>query len=321
MIPDLDTIADSLVKSGVRKSTARSYSSAQAQFMQFCQCLRLCPIPTSEKTLLTFLAYMYKKGMSYGSMNVYLSAVRNLNILNGHKVPELRSPKVKLALKAIIEASAEPVKKLPITWSVLQQMWPVIESCQDTYLWQAVVSLAFFGGLRCAEYAPSASVAECPRIQNVSFSRNGDIMNFKVKKSKTRTHGFVCQLACSENKICATCCMVSYLSVRSSMYKLTKNSYLFVNSKGQQIGSAQVNKFIKSIVKSIGLDEKCFSAHSLRAGAASTAALAGFSEWEIKKLGGWKTAIYSDYIRNVQSHTLKFSKRLARATVTDGLTS
>ena len=321
MIADLDVVAEDLVKSGVRKSTARAYSSAQAQFLSFCQSLRLCPIPTSERTILTFMAYMYKKGLSHASMNVYLSGIRNLNVINGYDIPQVRSPKVKLALKAVLERSAEPLKKSPITWELLQKMWPVVESSKDTHLWQAVLSLAFFGGMRCAEYAPSTASEVCPRIKDVTFTDSGKVMKYKVHKSKTRTHGFVCQLACSENKICATCCMLNYISIRSKMYRISKSSYLFVNSQGQQLCSAHVNKFIKSTIKALGLNEKCYSAHSIRSGAASTAALSGFSEWEIKKLGGWKTSIYSEYIRNVQSHTLQFSKRLARANNTDGLTS
>ena len=72
--------------------------------------------------------------------------------------------------------------------------------------------------------------------------------------------------------------MVTYLGYRSASSKVSKDNYLFVDSMHEPIKSDKVNKFIKSVVKSMGLHEKYYSAHSIRAGVATTAARAGFSE-------------------------------------------
>ena len=166
-------------------------------------------MPTTEKTLLTFIAYLYKKGLSHSALNVYVSAIRNLNIINGHQVQDYRAPRVKLALKAVFEINKEPSKKAPITWQVLPDMWSIIEKSNDTYMWQSLISLAFFGSMRVSEHAPESNNL-LPTIACVSFSKKGDILNFKVSRSKIRAHGFVCSLACSKPDICALCCMVTY---------------------------------------------------------------------------------------------------------------
>ncbi len=55
------------------------------------------------------------------------------------------------------------------------------------------------------------------------------------------------------------------------------------------------------------------SAHSLRAGAISTAASIKsrpFQTWEMKSLGHWHSDTYQRYIRNIDLHKIKFAKCL-----------
>ena len=301
-----------LVANGIRKSTSKSYASSQNRFLSFCDSLRIKALPTSEKTILTFTAYLYKCGLTPSAVNGYLSAIRNLNIINGHSVPEFRSPRVKLALKAIMQQAKQPTKKLPLTFEKLCQLWPTICAAKYSIMWQALISLAFYAGLRCAEYTPSHDFSPGPFINQVTFSSDGKILNYKIYRTKTKLHGFSCQLACSKSNICARCTMVTYLGMRSRSNSVSSSSQLFV--KGQQVvTSAQVNKFIKQTVAAHGWDSSCYSAHSLRAGAATTAARAGFKEWELKSLGGWSSSVYMSYIRDSNQHTASFPRRMARA--------
>ena len=301
-----------LVANGVRKATSRAYSSSQNRFIRFCHSLRLTPLPTSEKTILTFTAYLYKCGLTPSAVNGYLSAIRNLNIINGYSVPEFRSPRIKLALKAILQQSKEPSKKLPLTFKKLSQIWPLICRSSSSKMWQAIITLAFYAGLRCAEYTPSRDNPLGPRIQQVTFSHNGKNLIYSVARSKTKIYGFSCQLACSKNIICAKCAMVTYLGERVRSENVSALDQLFVLN-GKAVTSAQVNRFIKSTVSAIGWDCSKYSAHSLRAGAATTAARAGFTEWELKSLGGWSSSVYMSYIRDSSKHTAHFPRRMARA--------
>ena len=59
-----------------------------------------------------------------------------------------------------------------------------------------------------------------------------------------------------------------------------------------------------------GIDPTKYSGHSMRAGAATTAADNLFEDSEIKRLGRWKSNAYEIYLRNPKS-AATFAKRLA----------
>ena len=93
--------ARDLVQAGVRESTSKAYSPAQRSFLHFCEHSTLTPMPVTEETVLLFVAYLHTKHVLSSSLNVYLSAIRSLHIMNGLQEPPTRTPRVKLALKAI----------------------------------------------------------------------------------------------------------------------------------------------------------------------------------------------------------------------------
>ena len=72
--------AKQLVKAGVRPSTARTYSSAQKRYVDFCAQYGLLVMPAEEDTLLLYVAYMHCCKLSVGTVKVYLSAIRSLHI-------------------------------------------------------------------------------------------------------------------------------------------------------------------------------------------------------------------------------------------------
>lgn len=63
---------------------------------------------------------------------------------------------------------------------------------------------------------------------------------------------------------------------------------------------------------SVGLDASLFSGHSYRAGSATSAALAGLSDWEIQLLGRWTSSAYQRYIRAPRDSLIKFAHRLVQ---------
>lgn len=62
-----------------------------------------------------------------------------------------------------------------------------------------------------------------------------------------------------------------------------------------------------------GLDPALYSGHSFRAGSATTASELSFNDWEMKKLGRWKSQAYNIYLRQ-QKVTKTFAQRLSKLT-------
>ena len=67
---------------------------------------------------------------------------------------------------------------------------------------------------------------------------------------------------------------------------------------------------IKTSLTNTGFEAWCFSGHSFRRGAASSAAAVGFSDYEIQQLGRWRGDSYKLYLDGSQARILALSARL-----------
>ena len=298
---------------GVRSSTRDCYSSAQKKYIQFCAWYDLSPFPASMNTILLYIAYMNTQGLSASTMSVYLSSIRSAHVMAGYQEPNIRSPQVKLALKAIKDNSAPPLQKKPIVYTMLKQMISVLNNESNAIMWSAMLSLAFFAGLRGAEYAMVSlnSGHMYPCLSHIQFATvdNTKVMYYQVQSAKTNVHGYKVPVGCTGAYVCAYCMMLRYVKHQFSTMA-DPHMPLFVFQNGQVVSKNHVNLLIKKLVAKLGYNVADYSTHSIRAGAASTAAAMGFNDWEIMRLGGWRSAAYRSYIRSVDSHVAGLSARL-----------
>lgn len=305
-----------LVASGIRSSTKSTYSSAQKLYLGFCELYRLQPFVATEQNVLSYIAYMSLKKLSHSTMLVYLAAIRSLHIMLGFPVPDTGTPRIKLALKAILESSNAPSQKQPITYPILCNMFQLIPDTFDGHMYKSCLSLGFFAALRSQEYVLSDGSVQTPplHISSVKFFKQDDIqcMTITVPRSKTTSHGFSVSLGCSLTQICSVCTMKSYLKLRYSSTNCDLSHPLFVQSDGTILKKSVFTAYIKKLAGQLGLNPCKFSAHSLRSGATTSAACVGFQDWELGTLGNWKSDTYKRYIRNTENHTLKFSQRISK---------
>lgn len=311
---------------GIRSSTKRTYSSAQKSFLAFCQEFSLCPMPASEQIILWYIAYLRSHKVhkiKSNSLNVYLAAIRSLHIMEGFESPPIHAPRVKLALKAILEQDPPTVQKYPITYTLLARMLLYLGDNFDEIMYKAVLTVAFFGALRCDEFAvpnsPEVGEEYFPLyLSHISFGvtvSGKKYMSLFIPKSKTTIHGFKLTIGCSTTPVCAVCLTKQYIKLRYALYKCDLSHHLFVHSNGMPLTKSETNACVKCLVSKLGLDSALFSAHSLRAGVASTAASVKtrpFQDWELKAIGNWKSDTYQRYIRDVEMHTIEFSERLTQ---------
>ena len=274
----------------------------------------LQPVPVDQNVTLLYITYLHNKGVSYSTIQVYLSALRSLQVMAGFPEPDIRSPQVKLALRAVQHNTAPPRQKCPIDYILLCKMLQLIALGTHKELWSAVLCLSFFAGLRGSEYTSQVinGVQQYTKLSQVKIVQ-GDpdtIMYFTVPRSKTKVHGFSIPLGCTRVPVCPVCTMMSYLMRYSGNFAVLGDPPLFALSDGTPISKHMVNVKLKQLASALNLDPSSFSTHSIRAGAASTAARLGFKDWEIKRLGGWSSSAYRQYIRDLDSHVAGFSARL-----------
>ena len=300
---------------GLRHSTHKTYLVGQRLYLQFCHDYSLQPLPTSDQLLLRFIAFAYSKKLSPSTISVYVSSVVSLHQLNGFPALKL-SYQVRLAQKAVADLGPSPIHRTPITLLLLQDIVSVLPM-EGYRLWCSVLSLAFFGALRGAEYSATFTTGGticAPLLKHVAFIDLGNSLGIKftLPKTKTTNKPIFVHIGCSSKYLCAVCMLRLYLAERDAVLGLHPESYLFMNSQGRPVTKDQVNAVIKSAVAKLGLDPKSYTTHSLRSGAATNASALGFTEPEIKALGHWSSTAYSAYIHDSHLDRYNYAARLAQ---------
>ena len=229
------------------------------------------------------------------TIRVYLSALRAWVISLGGQEPQIWTPRVHLACRAISRNHPLPIQAAPLTYDLLSSIIHLLSSSQDHLLIASALTLQFFACLRASELCTDLTNHIIPRRADVSFNSSSSslIMLYTVHSSKTAPQGFTVHVGCSRTPICAVCIMRLYLTT----FPAPSSDPLFQFSSSQHLTYNHYNRIIKHLVQAIGLDPSIYSSHSLRAGAATQAARAGLAPEAIKRLGRWKSQAYMLYMR------------------------
>ncbi|CAF1636364.1 unnamed protein product [Rotaria magnacalcarata] len=145
-------------------------------------------------------------------------------------------------------------------------------------LLRASLCCAFYGFLRLGEF----TVNKFNASRNLTFSDmhiNRNSATFLLKTIQNR----------SISKL------FGHLSSNSSP--------LFIMPTGRTLTRTEFVKRLREVISSFGINSPLYSGHSLRIGAASTAAKAGLPIYLIKILGRWSSEAYRRYI-SVSSSTI-----------------
>ena len=67
---------------GQAPSTRKTYRAGINNFIQFCSKYDFSPVPTTQATLCSYVAYLADKKSTYQTITTYLAAVRYLQIIN-----------------------------------------------------------------------------------------------------------------------------------------------------------------------------------------------------------------------------------------------
>ena len=103
-------------------------------------------------------------------------------------------------------------------------------------------------------------------------------------------------------------------------HSLSKNGQIFFHprqplfqfSPGHQLTQRQVLEFLRRALKAVGEDSMSFGTHSFRIGGFNRLFHMGVPIEVIKRLGGWSSDAWREYLRVYQKNCLIVSSRMTR---------
>ncbi|XP_065058040.1 uncharacterized protein LOC135685877 [Rhopilema esculentum] len=320
-VSTLDESWQTLLAQSLSVNTRKTYSSAQKQFITFCQQNEFLhdngsPCPASGLTLLRFIGKAGKTCQA-STLKVYLAAVRALHIAEGYPDPLQNLHRIPLVVRGLrrVKSSNAAATKLPITALILHTIKVQLDLTKfdDAMLWAACCT-AFFGFLRAAEFTvPSNHFSEGLHLSLDKISVDKmpvpSVVSIALSRSKTDQFGKGCSilLARSDSVLCPVTAFMTYIRLRGE-----RSGPLFLFSNGAFLTKNRLNSWLQKSLLSAGWNGR-FTLHSFRVGAASTAASLGFPEYLIKALGRWSSEAYQVYIKLSQTRLITASRCLASA--------
>jgi site-specific recombinase XerD len=291
-IAALDQVRD-FIRASKSESTLRGYQSDWRSFCSWCESRQLCAVPASPETVATFIAEC-AASLKVGSIQRRLNA-----ITEAHKAVGLESPThhgmVANTLKGIRRTrGTAPVQK---TATLIADIRTMIESTDAGLIGQrdrALILLGFAGAFRRSEIV-GLTIDDC------AFGKDG--LTITLRRSKTGQTGAGRKIGIPYGSNPETCPVrnlqswIEQAGISEGPLFRSVNRHGTIQTAG--LSGIDVARVVKKLAGRAGLDAAKYAGHSLRAGHATAATIAGASERSIQNQTGHKSAqMLRRYIRD-----------------------
>jgi hypothetical protein len=305
-----------LVSLGLSKSTWSNYNTAEKMLRLCCEEKGiLLQLPLAEPVIVKFVLWLAEcRGVSSGTIAVYLSGLRNMHAVRGIAVPTIRTPQVELIIKGLANKQATQKRLLgeesrkPITPELLRLLKARISESDakivDKRLLWAVCSIMYFGAFRgnellckgVGEYDPAFELCS-QDIHLVSGKGGEESLQIKVKAPKEDKLGKSTMVDIFPS-VPDLCPVRAFKRWRESVRSWEVNQPAFRWDSGHPLTCARLNSVLRERLEGfVDGEEKLYSTHSFRIGAASMMGSLGFEDEEIKALGRWSSRAFEGYLK------------------------
>ena len=191
---ELEATTRSVLRNSLAPASHRAYNNGQRQYYAFCRDYGIRPVPASTDTLVYFVGYLRRRGLTGATARQYLSAVRQLHVQ--HNVPYVggNAPLVSAAPRGSHARGPGhgTRRRRPITIEELRILkgrpGHILPSYWDQLCLWAACTLAFYAGLRCGEYL-STETGRGLRRADVTLDTGGQGCAIELRIQKTRQFG------------------------------------------------------------------------------------------------------------------------------------
>ena len=287
---------------GLAVNTHATYSSGQRSYLSYCEQVKSRPFPITEHKLCSWIADLATRIVPK-TIRVYMYALRSMCVDGGATLSFKDMHQLARVYHGIKKqhgvASTRP--RLPITLGVLQSMYNYLnmDDHDDIILW-AAFTLAVSNMLRVSEFAITRSGQYPAPITHgdINLNKSSQYYELHIKRSKTDQYaeGRTVQVYATGAVTCPVHAMRRLITLCSNQRRVRPQSAVFVLRSGLLLSRHVVERRLKSLVTSIGLDPSQYNTHSLRRGGATSYSLANVPDRMIQVIGGWTSDSYKLYI-------------------------
>lgn len=272
-------------------NTHRAYKLDWGRFCSWCESASETFLPAHPLTVARYLGRLADEGYSVSTIERSVASINKF-----HDLANVESPGRHGQVRAVVDGirrSGEPsVGKTPL---LIKDLRAILAKLGDSLIDERDRFLLVFGINTALRRSELVNVM----VKHVTFVPEGFTLH--IPKSKTDQRGRGENIAISSNvdrEICPRAAIERWQEVSG-----IKKGYLLVSVSrhgraGVSMTENSVNLAVKKLVKTIGLDEKLYGAHSLRAGFVTQADLLGFTEQDIRQITRHKSGdMVRRYIR------------------------
>ena len=289
-----EQLADTLAAS-VAPSTTKAYDHAWRGFVSWCDGYGLPSLPATPQTVARYLKALAETHKP-ATLTQHCSAIAGAHKAAGYADPPSRSLLVHKTLTGIRrQQGTAPDAKAPLTVAdlraiVCEHLPNGLKGTRD----RALLLVGFAGAFRRSELVGID-------VEHVEFIPEGMVV--LLPKSKTDQEGAGRKVGIPFGHS-ALACPVNALTAWLAAAHIDTGPVFRPVDRGGNVGADRlanrsVALLVKHYVEAIGRDPRAFAGHSLRAGHATAAALAGVEERDIMRQTGHRsTAMLRRYIRD-----------------------
>ena len=292
MVPSLDQ-AREFIRVSKAENTLRGYRSDRRDFIAWCEGHGVCPLPALPEVVASYIAECAAR-LKVGTIQRRLNA-----IAEAHKAVGLESPTsagmVRNTLKGIRRSlGTAPVAKAPALTDDIRAMIGVADEGLIGLRDCALILLGFAGAFRRSEVV-ALDVAD------LGFGHDG--LTVHLRRSKTDQIGEGRKVGIPYGSNPDTCPVRILQSWLETAGFAEGPVFRAINRHGRlqaaRLAPADVARVVKKLALRAGLDPARYAGHSLRAGHATSAAIAGASERSIMNQTGHRSVqMVRRYIRD-----------------------
>ncbi|XP_055350942.1 uncharacterized protein LOC129597431 [Paramacrobiotus metropolitanus] len=300
--PDrLDVTVARLQYHHLASTTRTTYNAGWARFKEFCINDHTSPLPTTENSVLRFIAHLFLQNISPATIKVYVASIAKV-----HAEASLPSPTASASVLRAVDGCRRICPKavdgrLPITLDIMRRLKDNIRSSalsaySKLLIWSTFTT-AFFAALRVSEFTSQSTRHYDDRrtLSTSDVTIGSESVVISVRRSKTDQfgHGYKITLVSTSRSVCPVTAIQNYAAVRIP----TQQSHpFFLQQDGQFVTRTQVDRWLQIFLNGTPGRER-YSTHSFRIGAASTAASNGAPDSAIQTIGRWKSSCFTRYVR------------------------